>query len=203
MEIEYTLCQIQSGLISLAAKTHRQRGGDPRLGVTRVGQSVRWELMNLVHGDPETIIGDPRQNHVDFYFLLDALESGWSRLLQPTVFSDDRLRLPPANPVGTERPGGLFVRMGMAAHRYQVDSLEVFVTQAPAFHAVGRQPILHLDIEITPQSIYGQEMTEIHFGIQADFEIVGVYNGHHSYAVVTMTEATYATIYDDVQNLLS
>ena len=75
--------------------------------------------------------------------------------------------------------------------------------QAPAFHAVGHDPILHLDLEITPSSIYGQELIEIHFGIQADFEIVGGYNGCQSYAVVAMTEATYATIYDDVQNLLA
>ena len=203
MEIEYTLCQIQSGQISLAAKTHRQQGGDPRLSITRAGRFIRWELMNLVDGDPETIVGVPRQNHVDVYFLLDALESGWSQLLQPVGFSDDTLRLPPTNPAGTERPGGLPVRMAMPAHRYQVDALEVYVMQIPAFHAVGHDPFLHLDLEITPSSIYGQEMIEIHFGIQADFQITGGYNGHQSYAVVTMTEATYATIYDDVQNLLA
>jgi hypothetical protein len=203
LEIEYTLCQIQSGQISLAAKTHRQQGGDPRLSVTRAGQSIQWVLTNLVDGDPETIVGVPRQNHIDFYFLLDALESGWPQLLQPVLFPDDTLRLPSINPAGTERPGGLPIRMGMPAHRYQVDSVELFVMQAPDFHAVGQQPILHLDIETTPPSLYGQEMIEIHFGIQADFEIVGQYDGGQSYAVVTMTEATYATIYDDVQNLLA
>ena len=93
--------------------------------------------------------------------------------------------------------------MAMPAHRYSVDSVEVFVMQTPDFHAVGHQPILHLDIETTPPSIYGQEMIEIHFGIQADFEILGQYDGSQSYAVVTMSEATYATVYDDVQNLLT
>ena len=203
MEIEYTICQIQSGHISLAAKTHRQQGGHPRLRITRAGQSVRWELINLVDGDPETIVGTPRQNHIDFYFLLDALEIGWTQQIQPIGFADDALRLPPTNPTGTERPGGLSVRMGMPAHRYQVEAIEVFVTHAPAFHAVGHDPFLHLDLEITPSSIYGQEMIEIHFGIQADFEIMGGYNGQQSYAVITMTEATYVTVYDDVQNLLT
>ena len=203
MEIEYTICQIQSGQISLAAKTHRQRGGNPRLRITRTGQTITWELLNLVDGDPETLVGAPRQDHVDAYLLLDTLEIGWNQQLQPVGFADDTLRLSPTNSAGTERPGGIPVRMGMPAHRYQVDACEIFVVQAPSFRAVGHDPILHLDLETTPPSIYGQEMIEIHFGIQADFQITGTHNGHQSYAVVTMTEATYATIYDDMQNLLT
>ena len=203
MEIEYTICQIQSGQISLAAKTHRQRGGNPRLRITRAGQIITWELMNLVDGDPETLVGSPRQNHVDAYLLLDVLEIGWNQLLQPVGFADDALRLPPTNSAGTERPGGVPVRMVLPVHRYQIDTCEAFVMQAPSFRAVGHDPILHLDLETTPPSIYGQEMIEIHFGIQADFQITGAYDGNQSYAVVTMNEATYATIYDDVQNLLT
>ena len=67
---------------------------------------------------------------------------------------------------------------------------------------MGHEPILHLDLEITPPSKYGLEMIEVHFGVQADFEIVGGYTSNQSYAVITMSEATYATIYDDVQDLL-
>ena len=203
MEIEYTICQIQSGQISLAAKTHRQRGGNPRLRITRAGQIITWELMNLVDGDPETLVGSPRQNHVDAYLLLDVLEIGWNQLLQPVGFADDELRLPPTNSAGTERSGGVPVRMVLPVHRYQIDTCEAFVMQAPSFRAVGHDPILHLDLETTPPSIYGQEMIEIHFGIQADFQITGAHDGSQSYAVVTMNESTYATIYDDVQNLLT
>ena len=32
MEVEYILCQIQLGHTSLAKRTHRQEGFDPRLG---------------------------------------------------------------------------------------------------------------------------------------------------------------------------
>ena len=201
MEVEYTLCQIQSGQVSLAAKTHRQSNGDPRLVVQVTSQSVRWELVNLVDGDPETIVGAPRQDHVDFYFLLDVLRRDRGQLPQPTASPDYGLRLAPANPAGMERPGGRQVRLVAPGYRYQVESVEVFVTQAPSFHAAGSEPFLHLDIESTPPSMYGQELLEVHFGIQADFAIVGPFTGAQSRAVIEMTPETYATIFAEIQLL--
>ena len=201
MEVEYTLCQIQSGQVSLAAKTHRQSHGDPRLVVRGTSQAVRWELTNLVDGDPETIVGVPRQDHVDFYFLLDVLRRDRGQLPQPTVRPDYGLRLDPANPAGMERPGGRQVRLVAPAYRYRVDSVEVFVTQAPSFHAIGSESYLHLDIESTPSRMYGQEVLEVHFGIQADFEIVGQFTGAQSRAVIEMTPETYATIFEEIRFL--
>ena len=201
MEIEYTLCQIQSGQISLAAKTHRQRGGDPRLRVQVGPQSVQWELINLVDGEPETIAGVPRQDHIDFYFLLDVLRKDRSLLPRPISRLDFSLRLDPANPAGMERPGGRRVRIVSPAYRYRVEAIEVFVRQPPSFRAVGDEPFLHLDIESTPTNIYGQEMLEVHFGVQADFEIQGQFDGPESQAIITMTPETYSTIYSEIQNL--
>ena len=201
MEVEYTLCQIQSGQVSMAAKTHRQSNGDPRLVVQVTSQSVRWELINLVDGDPETIVGAPRQDHVDFYFLLDVLRRDRGQLPQPTARPDYGLRLDPANPAGMERPGGRRVRLVAPGYRYEVESVEVFVTQAPSFHAEGSEPFLHLDIESTPPSMYGQELLEVHFGIQADFEIVGQFTGAQSRAVIEMTPEAYATIFAEIQLL--
>lgn len=201
MEVEYTLCQIQSGQVSLAAKTHRQSHGDPRLVIHVASQGVRWELINLVHGDPETVVGVPRQDHVDFYFLLDVLRRDRGQLPQPKAKPDYGLRLTPTNPAGMERPGGRQVRLVAPAYRYLVDSVDVFVTQAPSFHATGSEPVLHLDIESTPSSIYGQEILEVHFGIQADFEIVGPFTGTQSRAVIEMTPETYATIFAEIQLL--
>ena len=201
MEVEYTLCQIQTGQVSLAAKTHRQSHGDPRLVVRGTSQGVRWELINLVDGDPETIVGAPRQDHVDFYFLLDILRRDRGQLPQPTARPDYGLRLEPANPVGMERPGGRQVRLVAPAFRYQVEFVEVSVTQVPSFHAIGSEPFLHLDIESTPSRIYGQEILEVHFGIQADFEIVGQFTGTQSRAVIEMTPETYATIFEEIQLL--
>ena len=48
IEIEYTICLVQSGDISLAAKTHRLRDGDPRLEVDISPKLVNWRLLNLI-----------------------------------------------------------------------------------------------------------------------------------------------------------
>ena len=179
----------------------RQSRGDPRLVVQGTSQGVRWELTNLVDGDPETIVGVPSRDHVDFYFLLDVLRRDRGQLPQPTARPDYGLRLAPANPAGMERPGGRQVRLAAPVYRYQIESVEVFVTQAPSFHAAGSEPFLHLDIESTPSSLYGQELLEVHFGIQAGFEIVGQFTGAQSRAVIEMTPETYATIFEEIRFL--
>lgn len=199
MEVEYTLCQIQSGRISLAAKTHRQDGGDPRLAIQVTSQSVRWELSNLVEGEPETVMGPPRQDHIDFYFLYESFLQDRVLLPQPTGQPDLGLRLPTANPTGMERRGGTRLRPVFPAYRFRVESVELFVVQTPSFRARGNEPFLHLDFETTPPGRYGQESLEIHFGIQADFEILDSFTGLQSRAVIDMTPETYATIFSEIQ----
>jgi hypothetical protein len=79
--------------------------------------------------------------------------------------------------------------------------VEAFVAQAPSFHAIGSEPFLHLDIESTPSRLYGHELLEVHFGIQANFEILGQFAGTQSRAVIEMTPETYATIYEEIRRL--
>ena len=202
MEVEYTLCQIQLGDNSLAAKTHRRQGGDPRVTINVGAYNVQWVLENLFDGEPEIVDGVPRRNRVDFYFLLDVLRRDRGQLPQPVGLPNPALRLQPTNSVGTERPGGRPVRMETPNRRYRVASVEAFATQAPAFHAIAQQPIfLHLDIETTPPRMYGQIMEEAHFGIQASFEIVDPVVAGQSQVIITMSHETYATIYEDLQNL--
>ena len=119
----------------------------------------------------------------------------------PTAVPNDSLRLNTTNSQGTERPGGRRVRMDGPLQRYEVQSAELFVGQTPTFRAVGGEPLLHLDMETTPPGMYGQELLEIHFGIQTTYQIYQVTSGTYNYAVVSMTPETYATIYEDIQAL--
>ena len=66
---------------------------------------------------------------------------------------------------------------------------------------MGDKPLLHLDVETTPPSIYGQAQPEVHFGIQATYQIDQVSSATYNYAVITMTPETYATVYEDIQAL--
>ena len=201
MEVEYTLCQLQLGNTSFARRTHRQEGCDPRLSVHHGDQEVQWELTNLVEGQPEFVHGDPRQNRLDFYFLLENFRRDRGQFPPPTATPNPSMRLSTTNSQGTERRGGRRVRMVVPFQRYKVQAAEVFVGQIPTYHAAGHEPFLHLDLEITPARLYGQELHEAHFGIQAAFQIGQSSSSINNYAVITMTPETYATVYEDIQAL--
>ena len=201
MQLEYTICQFQPGQSSFARKTHRQLEGDPRLTVQPGPQVVRWELNNLVDGQPEVVQGSPRRDRVDFYFLLDILRQEIGQFPRPNVQPNAALSLNPTNSQGTERVGGKQVRMTAPFHRYRVESVDVFISHdVHAFHAVGQNPVLHVDVESTPPGLYGQELLEVHFGIQASYAIKD-YAGTASYAIISMSPVAYATILDGLQTL--
>ena len=201
MEVEYTLCQIQVAQTSLALRTHRRESHDPRLRILHGGQEVRWELTNLVEGPRQTVTGTPRRDRLDFYFFLETLRRDRGQMPPPTALPDDLLRLHTTDSRGTERQGGLRVRMVQPNRRYRVQSAELVIGQTPTFRAVGDEPLLHLDVETTPPSMYGQARPEVHFGIQATFQTKQVPSGTYNYAVVSMTPEAYATIYEDIQAL--
>jgi hypothetical protein len=59
-----------------------------------------------------------------------------------------------------------------------------------------------MDVESAPKKIYNRkDVFEIHFGIQADFNITGKYNGMTSDVIFTMLPEIYANLYSDVQAL--
>jgi hypothetical protein len=140
MEVEYTICQIQSGQISLAAKTHRRLGGNPSLQIQTAKSSVIWKLTNLIDGTPGTLVGVPRQNHIDFYFLWDNIKLLKNGLPGPTARPNQGLRLPTLSSAGFERPGGIQIKLLVPVHRYPLESVQLFVIQKPSFEASGTNP---------------------------------------------------------------
>lgn len=202
MEVEYTICQIQSGQISLAAKTHRRLGGNPILQIQTTNTLVTWRLTNLIDGTPETLVGVPRQNHIDFYFLWENMQLLKNGLPMPTTRPDPALRLPTLSSAGTERPGGIHIKFLVPVKRYPLESVKLFIMQQPSFEAFGIGPYLHMDVESAPKKIYSRsDVFEIHFGIQADFDITGKYDGVSSDVIFTMLPGVYANLYSDVQDL--
>jgi len=201
MDIEYTICLIQSGDISLAAKTHRRLGGNPYLDVSITATDVEWRLQNLIDGTPETIVDIPRQNHIDFYFLYRDKPDILLALPTPNVSANSALSLSPVSSKGYERPGGKRVRIVAPVRRFQISSIDIYVNHAPPFYAFGLEPYLHMDVENTPSGLYGEETFEIHFGIQAHFTISDTYSGTESYALIKMPFDTYATIHRELSFL--
>lgn len=203
-KLEYTLCQIQSGKFSMAAKSHRQEGGHPILKVTLLPGYVEWRLSDLDHGIPETVAGDPRVNRVDFYFRLEALKLIIGSFPRPRARVKPGLRLAHTNSVGEERIGGIGIRMVAPVCRFfPVETVDIYSQRPPACEAHAREAILHLDFETGPARIYGQENYEVHFGIEAQYNIAPLAIPVPSYAVLKMSDERYAVILSEITHTVN
>jgi hypothetical protein len=202
-ELEYTLCQIQSGQFSMAAKSHRQEGGQPILTVTAFPGYVEWRLTDLDHGIAETVTGDPRVNRVDFYFRRETLEAAIGTFPNPRSPVNSNSRYKPTNSVGEVRHGGIGIRMMAPICRFcPIETVDLYSHRPPAFEAHANEAILHLDYETGPARIYGQDIYEVHFGIEAQYTISPLAISVPSYAVLKMSDELYATILSELSRII-
>src|SRR4051812_44254318 len=88
LDLEYTICQVQSGKFSMAAKSHRREGGNPQLSISMLPSAVEWRLTDLDHGVPETVAGQARKDRVDFYFEYSVFKSVYPNFPAPRTSSD-------------------------------------------------------------------------------------------------------------------
>lgn len=182
----------------MAARSHRQeRGANPQLAITMRPADVEWRLRDLEHGVPETVAGQPRRDRVDFYFRYDVFKQVFSSFPAPRVGADQGVhQFSPTNSAGTERIGGIGVRIVTPICRFApVATVEIISQQAPAFRADANDAILHLDMETGPARIYGQDIFEVHFGVQADWVIAPLHQAVPSEAILRMSDSLYATIH--------
>lgn len=201
LPVEYTLCQIQSGQVSIAIKTHRRENGNPEIDIDVHPQSVTFRLLNLFDGVPQAVLGEARQDHVDFYFLLDDLRQIRAQWPTVTAAPNRGLLLPTFDPSGTERRGGKDVRMVTPICRIAVSGARVESIRPPVFRAVADNPELFLDFEVTPVRGYGQEMAEIHFGCNGHFQLVDAAGVNADICEIVLSHEVYATVRDEIMQL--
>lgn len=199
--LEYTLCNFQSGSISLAIRTHRRQGGNPELDITvGVGQVV-FTLPDLLDGIPQALLGEPRDNHVDFYFLLDEFRRARSTFPTVAALPNSGILLPTVNPSGMERRGGKPIRMSLGGPIFRMPVEEVVVesVRAPIFRAQALRAELFADFETSPsRGLYSTELPEVHFGLNGEFTLVDASGVTGDLCRVIMTEEQYATWLDEV-----
>lgn len=194
--LEYTLCQIQSGRISLAVRTHRREDRNPELEVSVHPDSVIFTLAGLLDGVPQTILGERRQDHVDFYFLLEEFRSCRGRFPTVSTPANDALLLRTVDPSGMERCGGKPIRMDLGGPMFRLPVEEVVVESIrdPVFRARSNDSQLFVDFETTPSTgLYTRELPELHFGIGGDFEMVEAEGVARDVCHIHMTHEQYAT----------
>jgi hypothetical protein len=202
LNLEYTICQIQSGQFSMAAKSHRQEGGFPTLAIEAGPADVKWTLRNLGQGIAETVVGTERRDRVDFYFTLAGLRTDLSKFPAASALSNPMHRRPPRSSAGTERKEGKRVRLEAPICSFlPIKDVVIHSQRAPAFTATATDAILHLDMETGPARIYGTEIFEVHFGIEAIYAISTGSPGA-SEAIITMSHAVYATILNELKHAI-
>lgn len=187
----------------MAAKSHRQESGNPQLTISLLPTHVEWTLTDLEHGSPETVGGQARKDRVDFYFRYDEFKETFGKFPSPRVpASFPSHRFNPTNSAGTERRGGKDVRIVAPICRFSpVSQAELISHQPPAFRAVSGEAILHLDMETGPAKIYGVEIFEIHFGLEATWDVAPLSKSTSSYATLEMSDSVYATIFSELAGL--
>lgn len=202
LDLEYTICQIQSGMFSMAAKSHRQEGGTPILRIDTGPSDVKWVLGNLGQGIAETVVGTERRDRVDFYFTLDGLRRDLSKFPPASAKPSSVYRRAPRSSAGTERKEGKRVRLETPICSFlPIQNVRLDSQRPPAFTASATDAILHLDMETGPKRIYGHEIFEVHFGIEAAYTIAAASPGP-SEAIITMSHDVYATILNELKHAI-
>lgn len=202
-DVEYTICIIQRDAFSFAAKSHRQENGNPRLWIDTSGGEVVWRLTNLDQGVPEIISGSPQADRIDFYFRRGALQEVLPDFPQVKESPMASLKLKPTDASGTERVEGKRVRIVQPVCRfYPLSSVRLIVNKQPAFEALATDAYLHLDFETGPARIYGREIFEVHFGVEAAYDIQKLETTDPTQAVFEMSQELYATILDELHWVL-
>jgi hypothetical protein len=188
----------------MAAKSHRREHGNPQLTISMLPTHVEWRLTDLDHGIPETVAGQPRKDRVDFYFEYSVFKATFPNFPAPRTASvPSQHRFAPTNSQGTERRGGKDVRVVAPICRFSpLSDAELISHTPPAFRATTGEAILHLDMESGPARIYGVEIFEVHFGIEApQWDVAPLSNPATSYAVIRMSDSLYATVYSELGGL--
>ncbi len=88
------------------------------------------------------------------------------------------------------------MRMVFPINRFEpISNIRLVAAVAPAFEATAAVGTLHLDIETGPARIYGTEIFEVHFGVQAQYQLAALNNPvGPSFAQFEMSRPMYATI---------
>jgi hypothetical protein len=196
------LIQVQSGNISLARKNHRRlNNGNPEIEITVGPTVVEIKLLNLFLGIPEAVLGDARQDHVDFYILHNEFRSMRSTWPTVTEAPDRTLLRATVDPSGTERIGGRTIRMANPILRMEVDEITVESVHAPVFRAIASPCQLFVDYEITPKTGYGSEMGEIHFGFGGDFTFIPATGATSDECRIELSRTAYATLLNELMRV--
>ena len=203
--IEYLIAQFQEDSSSYAIKSRRPANNNPAVLIHSKNKTFIWDFTGLQIGMQESVTGQPRQNHFDFYIGLDDLIA--QRHLFPGTkassigLTNIGLRIP----VGSVRPGGKDIAWRGALARLAIKDLTISMPPLKIKNINDEDLILNIDKEFSKYPIdngNGQTTRELHFGFENPFSVRFNRAIKIPRIVATMTSQQYATVLEAIDTVI-
>lgn len=172
--LEYLNAQIQVADTSYAITSSRPRNNNPMVNVYLHNGNIVWDFTGLQEGIQEQVVGDPRQNHFDFYIGLDDLAACRRQFPRTRARSlglaVDGLR----NPVNAVREGGIAIPWRGPLARLNFENINIAMRPFSITADDDSDKTLNIDKEFSHYPIEngnGQTTRELHFGFENPFII--------------------------------
>jgi hypothetical protein len=204
--LEYINAQIQEGNTSYAIISKRPRNNNPMVHVALVNENYVWSFTGLQNGIQEPIVGDPRQNHFDFYIGLDDLVA--NRTLFPATIarSLDLAAGGLRNPVGKVRQEGKQIAWTGPLARVTFQNIKISMPPFKITADTTADRIMNIDREFSQYPIdngNGRTTRELHFGFQNPFVVRPNQSVKVPRIMVVMNPNEYATALEAIDHAIA
>ena len=202
MNLEYVICQLQDGNVSVAIKSHRNRRQNPGLKIEMRSSDVLFELLGLSPGTVEPAdVHNPAATRLDFYVGRTDLLNQRGILPAPRAAASGT-GFPYTNPSGKVRVGGKTIN-------YQGSLVKLPLTSAsmvfPSNQRLARnhQPsFLNIDWEPAMYPLPDHTRMQLHFGVESEWGLFTDRRRTIPLARVVLSDQQYADVFIALMSII-
>jgi hypothetical protein len=198
--IEYLNAQIQVGNTSYAIISTRPKNNNPMVDIYVQNGNFVWEFTGLQNGIQEIVVGQPRQNHFDFYVGLDDLIAN-RRLFPSTRATSLGLTVTGLRTPSRIRAGGKPIAWTGPLARLNFEDIKIAMPPYKITANNDEPKILNIDKEFSQYPIEngnGRTTRELHFGFENPFIIRQNKSIKIPRIIIEMLPRQYATVLDAI-----
>lgn len=203
--LEYLNAQIQVGNTSYAIISTRPRNNNPMVDVYLDSGNFVWDFTGLQNGIQEPVVGDPRQNHFDFYIGLDDLVADRNQF-PPTRARSLGLAAGGLRVPTKVRAGGKAISWSGPLARLNFEDIKISLPPFKITVDNDKDKIVNIDKEFSQYPIdngNGRTTRELHFGFENPFIIRPNKTVKVPRIIVVMTPQQYATTLEAIDAAIS
>lgn len=204
--IERLNAQIQVGNESHAIISSRPRNQNPMFSVTHIRGLYIFDFTGIQIGTVQNIVGQPRQNHFDFYIGMDDLVAHRSAFPSTRATSLGLAATGLRNPVKKVRAGGKAIAWRGALARLNFNEIRISLPPFKISENSEEELLLNIDKEFSQYPIdngNGRTTREIHFGFQNSLLIRQNKSVRIPRIKVELTPQQYATVLEAIDKAIA